>query len=756
MNKTAAIFVLFSVFLVGCSTTKSLKEGDVLFKGERIQFKKNSENAQWKMQEASDKYASVYWTMWDAPNGALFGMPFVMFYPLRLYIYNDFYNDKDHGFSYWMRANFGEAPKTITYVNPEIKIQKGISVFEEYGHFGTTGHFKLNYNKKGNKAYVRYFFKIKEAYIYRNVQFGGLPNHPKLEKQVIDFGKTSLVKPNTEFNLYTLKSEKNHLVNSLQDSGYYFILNKNLIIEADTALKSKRLDLKISVDKNLPNAFYQQQYLNDVQINLDSVVQPKTPGKYFYWRTGKLKTKVLDSVIDIKSNSRYSLAQTKRTNMLLSDLGIFSNPRINYSVINGDSIHLHPIITLDVLDATNIGFNIKGNYKNTGYIGPSVGFIFRQLNVFNGAENLTVNGDLYYDFPIGKFKHRVSNSYGVSLRSILTKPLLATPFKFINHKTSLPKQFYRLNIDYNIRQDYFDLVTLNATYGWVWKTKPNVTHIVGLIDVTMSSIKNTTQLFDDLVAQNPLLKATLINQFLLGTYYEFNYLKTANIYQRWDFGFTGRADFSGNLLNMFSSIFTHTPVGEQEFMGIKYAQFSRFSTEVIANWHISKTHHLVFRSLGGIGLAYNNSKNMPFIKQYFIGGTNSLRPYNARVVGPGRYLQANPAEVNQVGDFKLEFNIEYRMPLFWKLNFAIFTDMGNIWLLHPDPNRPKGEVRWGKLLEDSYLTAGLGLRFDMDYLVLRLDVGVPMYNPVLGSGQRWVWQNKIFGWSPVFGIGYPF
>ena len=755
MNRIIIILILASSFWVSCSTTKSLKEGEVLYRGERIKFEKASDTANWKIKNSKEKYANVYWELWNAPNGALFGMPLTIFYPLRLFIYHDFYNEKSKGFNHWVRDNFGEAPKTIQYINPEMEVKKGISIFEEYGHFGTTGSYKLNYNRKGNKAYVRFNFKIKEAYKYRSVIFEGVNNFT-LESTVTNFGKSSILKPSLEFNLYTIKGEKSRLANLLQDNGYYFIIDKNIIISADTTIGNKMLDLKMSVDDVLPHAYYQQQYLNDIQIKLDSLVQPKKPGKYYEWEYGKLKSRVLDTIIDIQSQRMYSLSETKRTNFLLSELGIFSNPRIEYKVVDGDSLTLNPVITLETLDATKIGFNIKGNYKNTGYIGPSIGFTFRQLNLFHGAENLAVNGDVYYDIPIGILSHRVSNSYGYSLRSILSKPLLKTPFKFINHKYGLPKQFYKLNFEYNVRQDYFNIITLNATYGWTWKSRPNISHTVGLLDMTMSDITDPTARFDTLVSENPLLRETLVNQFLLGSFYEFHYKKVASTFQRWDFNYTGRVDLSGNTINLLSSMFSSKPKGEQEFFGIKYAQFTRFTSEFIANWHISNTHKLVFRNITGIGFAYGNSENMPFIKQYFIGGTNSLRPFSARTAGPGRYLQIDPAEVNQVGDFKLELNVEYRFPLIWKLNMAVFSDMGNIWLLNPDPNRPGGEVRWNKLAQDSYLTAGLGLRLDIDYLVLRFDVGVPIYLPVVDYGHRWIWQNKSVPWAPVIGIGYPF
>ncbi|MCF6352642.1 MAG: BamA/TamA family outer membrane protein [Cyclobacteriaceae bacterium] len=747
---------MITTLIVGCSTTKSLKKEEVLYRGERIKFEKKSYPTSWKINNSSEKFADVYWKLWDTPNGALLGMPVTIFIPFRLFIYHQFYNEKSTGFNYWIRQNFGEAPKTIQQVDPANKLKKGVSIFEEYGHFGTTGHYKLIHNKKHNKAYLRYFFNITKAYKYRSVKFGEDIKQPLLKTKVNTFSQSSILQPSREFNLYKIRAEKSRLANNLQNSGYYFLTDKDLLISADTTIGNKKLDLKIEVDDKLPSMFYKQQSVNNIRIKIDSITQPNHPNKFYKWGFGKLKSHVLDSVIDIKSQHTYSLSATQRTNFLLSELGIFSTPRIDYEVDESDSVAINPMITLNTLDATKFGFNIKGNYKNTGYVGPSIGLSFRQLNLFHGAENLSINADMYYDFPFGTFKDRVSDSYGASIRSTVTAPLIRPPFKFINHTYSLLKQFYNLNLEYNVRKNYFDLTILNATYGWTWKSKPNVTHTAGLIDVTLSSIKNPTQKFDDLAASNPLLAVTLVDQFLIGSYYKINYTRPATTYNPWGLNYTGKVDFSGNAINLLNGIFTNTPNGERKFLGVDYAQFTRITSTTVVNWHISKTHRLVFRNIMGIGFTSGNSKYLPFIKQYFIGGTNSLRPFSARTIGPGRFLQLDESEVNQVGDIKLEFNVEYRMPLLWKLNLAIFADMGNIWLLKPDPSRPEGEIKWNKILQDTYITSGVGLRLDVDYFVLRLDVAAIIHIPIVAEGSRWVWQYKTLIWAPVIGIGYPF
>lgn len=761
LKRITKLFILLLLStLFSCSTTKSLEEGDVFYKGSRIHISKTEKEAEWKIENSSEKFSTLYYNLWDAPNGGIFGTTFGVFFPARLYIYNWFYNTKDRGFNNWMRINFGEPPITIQRINPDIKTQKGVSIFENYGHFGTTGHYKLNYNKRQNKAYLHYYFDIPKAYIYRNVTLSTSSSESQLFDHINEFAKKTKLKPGREFNLYTIREENKNLETHLNNNGYFFIHKNDFIISADTTVGKKQVNLEIALTENLPPICYQKQMLLPSSVFFDSVMQKNGSGKKYTWGYGRLKKHVLDSVVKIKSGHAYSLENTRTTERNLNSLGIFSNPRILYKVWSNDSLSLKPELRLNMLDATKITFNLRGNYKNTGYVGPSAGFTFKQLNVFGGAENLTVVGDAYYDFPIGLFRDRISVSSGFSFRNTLSAPLFKTPKNILKHAYVIPKYFVSLNYDYNRRKDYFDIINVNTNYGWAWSSNKRLSHKLFLVNATYSNISNTTARFDSLTTDNPFLRESLIDQFILGTAYEINYSKPAFQQNKLGIDYNARFDLAGNLLNLLNSSFTNRPQGEQKFLGVPFSQFARVNSRVVLNWNFSKKAQLVFRNITGVGLAYGNSQQLPYIENFFIGGSNSLRPFPIRAIGPGRFIQLDEGEVNQAGEFKIEFNLEYRFTLFWKLKFAFFADAGNIWLLNPDPSRPGGEVRWNKLMQDSYLTSGAGLRLETDYIVLRLDLGVVLYWPIFSDDQRWIFQlpSEVVksSFAPVFAIGYPF
>lgn len=755
MRQIVYLFILLAMICVSCSTTKSLSEGDVLYTGSRIQLKRVDYNDDWKIEQSAKKLSTLYWELWDTPNSAIMGLPRFQGIPTRLWIYNLFYTEKKRGFSRWMQRNFGEEPITINDVSPGLKVQKGINIYENFGHFGSTGNYYLKYNKKKNKAYIRYSFLIPKAYTYRNIAFEKDPTKYSINNSFMNYQSKSILNPDDEFNLDILKKEKNEIWTHLKNDGYYFIKEDDIKIDADTTVGYKQIDLIVSIDDSLSDPVYRRQIIDDVELSIDQIKQNSESDKYYYWDYGRVRKKMMNHIIRVSEGDYYSLQKNKESVRNLTELGIFSNPQIKYINKGEDSLNLISQVKLNSIDASTVGFNIRGNYKTAGYIGPSVGLTFGQLNVFSGAENLNVEADVYYDFPIGAFKERISNSSGFSLRSMLSAPLIKTPFKFIRTTYALPKQHISFNFEFNDRKDYFTMVGWNTSYGFTWKSTPNITHRLDLVNATYSDIINSTPRFDTLVAENPLLRTSLVDQFIIGSNYTFIYDNRSTEDKRLGLFFEGKVDLSGNTANLLNSVFTRRENGEKKLLGVKFAQFVQFQYDFRAYWRLGTYNHLVFRNIAGIGLHYGNSSQMPYIKQFFIGGTNSLRPITARSVGPGRYLEFDRGEVNQVGDLKLEWNLEYRFRLFWKLNGAIWSDAGNIWLLKEDPNRPGSGVRWGKIFEDSYLTAGVGVRLDVKFITLRFDYGAVIYAPIFPNGLKWLWENKL-PWFPVVGFGYPF
>jgi outer membrane protein assembly factor BamA len=170
-----------------------------------------------------------------------------------------------------------------------------------------------------------------------------------------------------------------------------------------------------------------------------------------------------------------------------------------------------------------------------------------------------------------------------------------------------------------------------------------------------------------------------------------------------------------------------------------------------------------------VAAPYDNSTTIPFVKQFYSGGTNSLRGFRARSVGPGTYSpETDPnqdyaddnLQVDQVGDIKFESNIEYRFPIAGAMKGALFTDVGNVWLWNEDPQRPGGQFHLDQMMQELAVAAGFGLRYDPQIIVVRLDLGAPLRRPDLPEGDRWVFDDQ---YPQLFdnvilniAIGYPF
>lgn len=758
MIKILRYIIFFALFtgLFACSGTKSLKKDEELYVGSKLIVKKQKTNHDFEIKNFGMKLTKVYLAVWDVPNGAFLGTPYFRLIPARLIVYNWFYNEKEKGFSYWMRNNFGEEPRLLQDIQPELKTLKLIEKYENLGHFGTTGSYELKYRRNKKKVFINYYLEVAEAFSYRSVQILLDSSQKALQGSINSFNQIACLHPGDEFNLDSIRFEKNQLWKHLVNNGHYYLKETDIIFEADTSIGGKKVDLRIRIDDDITINELSVVKIEKYTIAIDSIVQKPSEDYYYRYANGKIKKQMFDSIIRFKNGQMFSLNSAANTSQLLNSLGIFKNAYISYLPKPNDSLNLYATLNLIPAQATNVMFRLNANYKTAGYIGPSLGVKLSQLNVSGKADNLKVDIDTYYDFPIGLFRKRVSNSSGITLRTEIIAPFVNSIIRLPRTPTSLPFHFASINMEYNNRYDYFKLISLNASYGLSWKTTKSNNFRLELLSATFSDILESTMRFDSLVAQDPSLEVGLVNQFIIGSAINYSFDKRRGASQTEGLFFQGHIETAGNVLSLASLLFSKKPMGEMKIFNIKYSQFVQLSYDLRYFKKIGRIGMLAFRNVGGLGQPYGNSSNMPYIRQFFIGGTNSLRPLTARSVGPGRYLELEKGEVNQVGDIKLELNVEYRIKLGNRLNWAFWSDAGNIWLLKDDPSRPLTGIRWNKIIQDSYLTAGVGLRFDATYIILRCDYGALLYAPIFLDGKKWIWQNKLPLFGTAIGFGYPF
>jgi outer membrane protein assembly factor BamA len=162
-----------------------------------------------------------------------------------------------------------------------------------------------------------------------------------------------------------------------------------------------------------------------------------------------------------------------------------------------------------------------------------------------------------------------------------------------------------------------------------------------------------------------------------------------------------------------------------------------------------------------MGYPYGNSRSLPYEKKFFAGGPNSIRGWSTRDLGPGSYRDTttNIKYPNRNGDIKIEANLEYRFKVIWKMEGAIFFDVGNIWAIHYEDSRPGSQFKWNRFYKELAVGTGLGARFDFSFFLLRVDFGLKLRDPSLPENNRWLSPFRNFGFNDLhlnFGIGYPF
>ena len=289
-------------------------------------------------------------------------------------------------------------------------------------------------------------------------------------------------------------------------------------------------------------------------------------------------------------------------------------------------------------------------------------------------------------------------------------------------------------------------------------------HVFNPIAVHYVQPVEITQLYLDSMANNPTLQKAVEKQFILGTNYNYIYNDMLRNRIMSGFYFRGGIDLSGNIAGLVTgaNLKDGHPVN---IAGAQFSQYAKFETDFRYYAKVSPSALWANRLILGLGFPYGNSSELPYIKQFFVGGNNSIRAFRSRSLGPGSY-QTPPSETflpDQSGDIKIETSSELRIKLAGILHGAVFVDAGNIWLYNENSDKPGAKFS-SSFLKEMAVGTGVGLRVDVTYLVVRLDVAFPLRKPWLPDGERWVINQIKFG-SPdwrreniIFnlGIGYPF
>jgi outer membrane protein insertion porin family len=752
--------VLILLFTTSCSNTKYLQEGELLYVGGKVKIENDSvsKKNQKKLAKELDKLIR------PIPNKKILGLK------PRLLIYNWAGKvNKEKGFWYWLKFRVGEPP--ILFSKVDMNYNKSVlqNYVENNGYFNATT--KFDSTRIGKKVKAEYIVNSKSQYKIKSVQF---PNDSsKIGVAVAKTQKRSLLKIGDPYNLDIIKLERNRIDSRLKEKGFFYFNADYLKIQVDSTVGIKQVDLIVKLKWETPEQAKTAFKINRivifpnysiVQDSIATIVEPKKYQDFeIYDSEDTFNPRIFDRTLYFKKGDLYNRTNHNLSLNRLVNLGTFKFVKNQFKISDSLKNNLDVYYYLTPFTRKSIRVELLGKTNSANYTGTELNINWSNRNTFRGAELLTISA-------FGGFEVQVSgenngfNVFRFGTEANLFWPRIIAPFKFKSSSGYVPKTKATIGYEYQNRTQLYALQTFKASFGYLWKENKHKDHELNVTEITFASPQNVTDLYKSQILVNQSLEKVIEKQLIFGPTYSFTYSnmmqkrKKSTIYNKFS------ADLSANITGLIvgSNI---KKADTSKIFGIPFSQFVKFENEFRYYYKLNKKSQIVSRLIAGVGFAYGNSNEMPYIKQFFNGGTNSLRAFRARSIGPGSFKDTTASTFfpDQSGDLKLEFSTEYRMNIYRFINGALFLDAGNIWLLNDNVNKPNSKFS-KDFINEIAVGTGIGLRFDFSFLVLRTDLAFPLRKPYLPDGSRWVLSQIAIGDSTwrkenlVFNlaIGYPF
>lgn len=747
---------------ISCSNTRFLTGDQMLYTGRKTVI--ISDSGKFKDRSAIQTIESV--TAFT-PNNALANKRLLPPFGLWIYNYRKPSEGKKPG---WLFRTFSKEPILISKVEPGLRSQKLESELFGNGYFHSRVWSAIDTGRRNpRKAGIIYYINPGQPFRYHEISFN--PPADEVDSIINSFESDLRIKPDDIFALETVKSESRRITSKVLEEGYFYFNTSHLKWTADTNHIPYRIDLRIGKNNDLMLNAGRKYFIDNisVRINGDSELTDSLQAEEIISYDGinvisrgtLLKPGVISRSIHFRKGENYSAIKHQQTLTHLNSYGVFKFINFQYTP-DPDSTKNEMDVLLDLTLMKDISLDLEANVvsKSTGFAGPGFVATLAHGNLAKGANKLQLKLNGGFEWQVGGASTSTlgTTSYNIGVSSSLTFPRMIKPYNIFNTKRFyLPQTTVTAGFEFLNKIQYYRMRSFNIGYGYQWKKPDKITHIFYPVFINSVDLLQTTSEFDSILNENPYIKKSFEEQFIAGMKYDFIY---DNSLKRPPHGFYFQAGVgsSGNLIDLIK----RTTSGDKErpYSVLKsvYSQFMKFSTDIryYRNFH---DRSLVFRLYSGLGLPYSNSVVMPYVEQFYSGGSNSIRAFIARSLGPGALKPDETSEIiDQTGDIKLEGNMEYRFRLSKVLHGALFIDAGNIWLLRPDENRPGAEFHLNTFADQLYLGTGFGLRFDFSFFVLRTDLGFPLRTAYLIDESNWVRKTRDIIGGTVFNlaIGYPF
>ncbi len=740
-----------------CNIYRYVPPDDHLFAGSKIKFDKRPKNE-------SEIKTVLLSKIWPIPNKRIIGIPF------SLISYSISKPRTGKGINNLLHNKIGSPPVLLSQANPADMRRRMVSQLKDLGYLKAEVRDSILIHKR--KGFIE--FRIATGMMYTIDSLIYLADSSKLSKAIAVSTAQTLLKRGEPFTLELVKTERERIDLELRNVGYFYFVPDFLVLAADTN-HNNRVYVSIVVKPDVPDAARKAYTINNFTIysdyssDQDSILRtlPARQDEGFKHVDPLIRFKpvLFRENIAMKEGDLYRYNNYRTTVQRLVNLNNFKF--INSSFTPVDSTgkpSLDASIFLTPYTRRSLQAEIGAYSKSNNYAGSEIELKTTNRNLLHTGDHFELNVSAGFEFMVRNKGNKYFSNRNLASSVNFYTPHFYLPFRTRrNDSEFIPLNKISASAEYLRKPKLYTMRSLRLSYGYVWKSGRYFDHSFDPLVINLVNPTNITSEYYSTLAADPTLAKSFEKQFIVGGEYtlNFNNLNSGSTLIRFYNSFA--INVSGNLLSLFYMKSAGNE-SQNNLFGIPYAQYLMSSNDFRVYVKPDKRNTWVNRLFVGYGYAYGNSEIMPYIKQFFIGGSNSLRAFRNGTLGPGSYTDSLiRTQAVQAGEIKFECNTEYRYKLMKYLSPAVFADAGNIWYRNTQPNMPgSGFSRnWFKELA---VDAGVGLRIDASILVFRLDIAIPLRIPSLPDGQRWVakdinvgdkqWRKDNIVWNIAF--GYPF
>ena len=719
---------LAAVLICSCSTTRVLQDGEFRLARNKISITNdksfNTNQIEPYLKQKPNSYFIFGWN------------PF-----LNLYNWAD---GKGKGWDKFVKK-IGVAPVVYDPEMVESSVENITRHLEYLGYFDSAVDTRIEVRKR--RVYVDYDVTLGKQYPIKEISIS-VPEGDFAEAFYSDTSSLA-VRKGVPLSESLLESESERISSYMRNKGFYTFNKNYFFFEADTLSFPDSAVLEMKV-----NTYTRNETEDDARplcrFNIGRVA-------ISYPSDLMIRERVLMDLNTIKPGDLYSESLVNAAYNRLSSLRVFSS--VNVEMTQRDTNQVDCNINLSQSRLQGIKLNVEASINSTGLFGVSPQLSYYHKNIFRGGEwlNLSFMGNFQF-----KFNDDIrSNEFGVSAGLSFPK-FFPLPYKLF--PGTVPRTDINFSYNYQSRPEYTRNI-ISTSYGYNGSAGGRIFYQFYPLQLNVVRLFNLDQAFFNTLARDPFMRNAYQDHFDLGSGAMFYYTTNSDVVPKTPFFYIRcQVDVAGNVLSAFKPLMKKDDNGAGIIWNTPFSQYVRAEFSVGKTWMFGRKdgQALAARFLVGAGYAYGNSTALPFEKHFYSGGANSLRGWQARAVGPGLApLDQTFIIANQTGDMKLEANLEYRFKMFWKVDGAVFVDAGNVWTLRDTggENSDASKLMMKTFAQSIAANWGVGVRLDLNFLLLRVDMGMRLHDPARTAGERWLrpgqWLQRD-GFAVHFGVGYPF